>query len=1110
MLRFPTILLLFAAVLAPALRTQTPPPAQDQANELSVAAVQARLDAAAADGTLPAETKTPLLETLGRALESARQLEARRQTIERLAAQRSGVPERLQQRRDELAALDAQKPGPPQADLELPALEQGYATAQLVQTEAQKAATDVEAERGRRAERRAAIPTAVAETRAKLDALPTQPPDAAGAEPRLAAARRLAFTLDRARLQAELDALAAELQTYDAEADLLRTEADLAARRATAAKASATAWLEVLQPKRAEAARRAEEAARLAALMADPRLAGLADGNAELARAIALLATKRQAAEGDRAERDRERAELQRDFDEIKQKVDLVGLTDAVGVVLRHRRTQLADTSRRHQLRTRNRADRIADAQLQNLEFDQRRTRLVEDPDGWLAQQLGVPDTAALPPELLTEARRLRDSRRDLLQQLAEGYHGLLGTEISAQSGERQITDLIATYRAFVAERVLGIPSSAPLWRHDWDTTAAAAAWLAQPGPWLEAARTLGSAVVADVWPLALALPLLLLLALRRLLARRLAVHGERAARGSNVAYAPTTLAAIDTALLALPLPALLWLGAARLGAAAAATDFDKALAVGLVHTAWSLLLVTALAAIVRARGLAEAHFAWSSASLAQLRRAIPLLLLAVLPFTLVLALLEAFGDDSRTGALGSLALLGQLALLLVVFARLLHHRRGIVGGGAASGTMLFRLRHLWHAVGVGVPLALLGMVVSGYDYTALQLARRLHLTIAVVAAAVFGHAMIVRSLALERRRLQMRKAEQRMQAVRTGDTAVAAEAPALAELDPQSLARQTQTLLRGAITIVVAVAVFQIWVDVLPALGALRGVELWNIGDEAAPQWISLADVLLGVFLFGAALVAARNLPALLELFVLQRLRMQAGERHAITTLARYGIFIVGLVWAFSSIGIGWSKVQWLVAAVSVGLGFGLQEIFANFVSGLILLFERPIRVGDIVRVGDTTGRVTRIQIRATTIQDWERKELVVPNREFVTGRFVNWTLGDSIVRWSLPVGTAYGTDTDRALQLLEQIARASRHVRADPVPEAVCTGFGDSTINLELRLFVDMNALEYRWMTELYQGIDRAFREAGIEIAFPQRDVNLKLSQQLVDLLRPRAAGA
>ncbi len=136
---------------------------------------------------------------------------------------------------------------------------------------------------------------------------------------------------------------------------------------------------------------------------------------------------------------------------------------------------------------------------------------------------------------------------------------------------------------------------------------------------------------------------------------------------------------------------------------------------------------------------------------------------------------------------------------------------------------------------------------------------------------------------------------------------------------------------------------------------------------------------------------------------------------RYALVSLSQYLIVLIGGVWLFRVLGVSWANVQWLVAAISVGLGFGLQEIFANFVSGLIVLFERPIRVGDIVTIGGVSGTVTRIRARATSITDWDRKELIVPNKEFITGQLINWTLSDSVLRVVIKVALSYGATTPR-----------------------------------------------------------------------------------------------
>jgi potassium-dependent mechanosensitive channel len=1104
------LLFAFAAALPP-LHAQDPqqpnPPAQ--ATETSAAALQARLEALNADTAISAEQKAPIAEALGRAIESAKAAELAAQNLQRYTSARGTVAARLATRATELQALEAKKPGPQSAELKLSELEQGLVAAQQAQADAQKLASDLDKEAARRAERRNSIPTLTGDLKKRLDELPAQPADAADADPRLVTAHRLALQTERLRLQAEIDALAGELQTYDAETELARAERDLAARRATAAKADVDAWLAKLQPLRAAEAKRAEAEAQLAAAMADERVKKLASGNAELAAAAAKLAAQRAQVEDEKSQRDAERLRLQQDFEEVKKRAVLVGSTDAVGTLLRQRRTQLTDTNRLYQQRSRSRHDRIADAQLQSLEFDERRRRLVEDPEAWLQQQLDGPEAfAKLPAAVIEQARKLRDARRDLLTQLTEGYSALLNTSLDVDSTERQLGELIKTYRSYVTERVLGIRSSKPIWQLDWRATGQAMAWLGNAKSWAETGRLWLVAMLDDGWPFALLVPLLLLIGLRRPLQKRLVANGVLATRGTNVSYAPTARAAIDTALLAAPWPLLLWFLSWRIAVGADSTDFGKAMAAGAAQAAASLLLVTSLRALLQPKGLAESHFRWQTTTVSTLRSVMPALLLALLPFPFALGALELPGEDGWLGSLGGLLLIGQLGLLSYAFWRMLHPSHGILGAGVSTATTaLYRFRKLWFLFAFGTPITLLLMVALGYEYTALQLARRLQLTVGVLLLGVFVHAMIVRGLVLERRRLQMRRAQERLQAAKSGDAVGATpDVPVAPEVDPQSLARQTQTLLHGAVTIAVVIASFQVWVDVLPALGILRRVELWNGGTDTLPSFVTLADVLLSLFVLIASSVAARNLPALLELLVLQRLSMQAGERHAITTLARYGIVIVGIVLAFSSIGIGWAKVQWLVAAVSVGLGFGLQEVFANFVSGLILLFEQPIRVGDLVTVGTVHGRVNRIRIRATTIQDFDRKELVVPNREFVTSQFVNWTLTDSVVRWTIPVGVAYGSDTDLALSLLEQVARASKYVVDEPAPEAVFVGFADSSLDIQLRLFVDMNSLEYRWMTELHQAIDKKFREAGIEIAFPQRDVNLHLPESYLELLRAR----
>ena len=313
----------------------------------------------------------------------------------------------------------------------------------------------------------------------------------------------------------------------------------------------------------------------------------------------------------------------------------------------------------------------------------------------------------------------------------------------------------------------------------------------------------------------------------------------------------------------------------------------------------------------------------------------------------------------------------------------------------------------------------------------------------------------------------------------------------------------QTHTLLRMGSFILVLVGLWAIWEPVFPAFSILQEVHLWTystVADGVTKNVpIDLADLLAAILIGGATVIAARNLPGLLEITILSHLPMDYGARYAFTTICRYGIIAIGIILTFGTMGIKWSSIQWLIAVLGVGLGFGLQEIVANFICGLIVLFQRPFRIDDTVTIGDVSGTVSRIRIRATTIVDWDRKELIVPNKEFITGRLINWSLSDPIIRIIIPVGITYGSDTELAEKLLLKSARGNKLVLKQPEPAVLFRGFGDNSLNFELRVYVDGINSWFTILHNLNQAIDREFKKAGITISFPQRDVHLDTSGPL-----------
>jgi potassium efflux system protein len=275
-----------------------------------------------------------------------------------------------------------------------------------------------------------------------------------------------------------------------------------------------------------------------------------------------------------------------------------------------------------------------------------------------------------------------------------------------------------------------------------------------------------------------------------------------------------------------------------------------------------------------------------------------------------------------------------------------------------------------------------------------------------------------------------------------------------------------------------------------------LDSIKLWTVNgatpEEKLP--VTLANLLLAIPAAVMTIVAAKNLPGLLEIALLQHLPLENAVRYAITSISRYTILMLGIAMTFNSLGVRWASVQWLVAALGVGLGFGLQEIFANFVSGLILLFEQPVRVGDVVTVGDTTGTVSKIRMRATTVMNFDQQELVIPNKDLVTGRLLNWTLSDSTNRMILDIGVAYGTDTTRACQILREICIEHPNVLKDPEPTAFFEIIGDSTLQLKVRLFLSSLDLRLPTRHDLLTKVHERFKEEGIEMSYPTRDLHIR----------------
>jgi potassium efflux system protein len=573
-----------------------------------------------------------------------------------------------------------------------------------------------------------------------------------------------------------------------------------------------------------------------------------------------------------------------------------------------------------------------------------------------------------------------------------------------------------------------------------------------------------------------------------------------------EVRMRPTLQALGWTTLASLPWAVALLLGGLLLQDLGTPGKYSDSLGQAMAGVALPTFTLVFLRWLVRERGLAHAHFRWSRPRREVLARWAPRLLAGLLPLYFLIALAFVRNQELAITVQARLAML--LASLLSAWAlwnllapgRVMHQR-------AVDIEPSVRRRVLR----TGLPFALLAcaaLAMDGYVYSAGIVFEAMFASVGMVLAVAVLHGLLSRWFVLGERRLAMRRLELRREAEahaladgggETADGGEAIMADPEEEITLEKVNAQARSLLRAATLTLGAVGLAWVWSGVLPAFARFDEIALWSITEAGADGAnvlvpVTLMAVMLGLLVLALTVVAARNLPGLIAIGLLSKVNMDAASRYATTSVSRYVIVLVGVIVGLGLLGLRWGQLQWMAAALTVGLGFGLQEIFANFVSGLILLFERPFRVGDVITVNNLDGTVTRIRTRATTLVDFDNKEIVVPNKTFITGQLVNWTLSDEITRITIKVGVDYGTDPHLVHRLLQQAAAENPRVLSDRPPTSWLLNFGASTLEFELRIFVGSMGDRLAVRDEINVRLIELFEENGIAFAYPQLDLHVR----------------
>ncbi|MBB1200413.1 mechanosensitive channel MscK [Enterobacteriaceae bacterium 89] len=730
--------------------------------------------------------------------------------------------------------------------------------------------------------------------------------------------------------------------------------------------------------------------------------------------------------------------------------------------------------------------NRIADLRLEQFEVNQQRDALFQSDD--YVAKLEEGHNGEVNSEVTDALTQVVEMRRELLDQMNKQLGNQLMMAINLQINQQQLMSVSKSLRSILTQQIFWVNSNKPM---DWSWFKAFPSTLKDQFSKMKLTVNWEKAWPAVFIAFLAGLPLLLIAGLIRWRLTWLKNYQKKLASEvghlRNDSQLHTPKAILIDLIRALPvvmmiLAAGLILLTMQLNISDLLWAFSKKLAL--------FWLVFGLSwKVLEKNGVAVTHFNMPPDLTRHWRRQIVRISLALLPLHFWAVEAELTPLRLMDDVFGQFMIFLNLLLISVLIMPMCRD--------AWRDKESHSLRLLTITVLAIVPVALTVLTATGYFYTTLRLAGRWIETVYLVILWNLLYQTVLRGLSVAARRIAYRRALARRQhLVKEGaEGAEPQEEPTIALEDVNQ-----QTL---RITMLVMLALFgvmfwAIWSDLITVFAYLDSITLWHYNVTEAGADV-LRSVTLGSLLFALIAVVVtwaliRNLPGLLEVLVLSRLNMRQGASYAITTILNYIIIAVGAMTVFGSLGVSWDKLQWLAAALSVGLGFGLGEIFGNFVSGLIILFERPVRIGDTVTIGTFSGSVSKIRIRATTITDFDRKEVIIPNKAFVTERLINWSLSDTITRVVIRLGVAYGSDLDKVKEILLKAAKEHPKVMHEPEPSVFFTTFGASTLDHELRLYVrELRDRSYT-VDELNRTIDKLCRENGINIAFNQLEVHLR----------------
>ena len=1092
--------------------------------------LEGRIQEVEASSALDEANKTILLDLYRKSLGFISQRNSYEAGAVEFSAMREQAPKQSLALREEIAKIESLEPPQVPGKLGeegLAQLEQALLAQKSTQSGLRTTLTEIEALLEAQSQRAARVRERLEEARHRQAQI-TQSintPAAPGQSQRVTEARQWADQSEMRALVAEIEMLNQELLSQPMRIELYSAQRDKAALEWNRQQFLVMQISELVGARRvseAETAKLEAEETERQSFGKHPLVQDLARRNTELSQELESLAALVEEVRSDEAVVTDQVKRFSNNYRLARQKLEIAGLSQALGQAMLQQRNNLPRardfSSAEDQVQ-----QMVVDSSLRQIRNQQERNQL-GDLDAFVETELAQL-SKSWRGWIGREIRELAVQRRTLLDRAIATDDSLLQALNELDFAQRELSEVVTDYNRFLDERLLwvrtGNPPSLQAMSQILPNVSEIFSWQ----HWAELVNALFS-VKTFSWTLLLGLVVFaVLMRIHKGMHRTLRRSGRKVGQLRHDRFRYSLRALVLTLLLALPWPLLLSAIGLHLQLTHGVDGIDvdsplyqptdwsgqfvPSMGAALIVVSWYLFYFLALYHLCDRRGLAAAHFHWSTHTTELLRRSTAVLMLVFLPSLFLLITSVKYDPSMLAGGFTRFLFIVSSGALVWYFLKVLSPTRGALKDYyQTQSTLVSWFRYIWLILGVTLPVGLALLTTFGFVYTAAQLGQRLIDTLWMLLAIIVIHQLVVRWVVLLERQLAFRDALERHRAQRAAREAQEADGTSAdffeePEIDFGALSEDTKALIYSALVVLAAFGVWAIWAEVFPALRILDDISLWTYAqtfdgvEQQVPVTLGDIVVVLLIIVFGTVL--ARRMPALMEIALFARFNITAGSRYAISMLTQYTIVAISVIAVFSVLGASWGEIQWLIAALGVGIGFGLQEIIANFICGLILLFERPIRIGDIVTVGETSGVVTQIRIRSTTIRNWDQQELLVPNKEFITGRLLNWTLSDPLARILISVGVAYGSDVGKALEIMLKCAEDHERVLDDPQPLVTFEAFGDNALDLKLRCYIDSMDYRLTTLTELNLAINREMEAAGIVIAFPQRDIHLDTSEPL-----------